>query len=85
VRYFRRRCRIYFGVHNGQSHIEVWCPEDMVWASAWANFSPTKKFIKHGGKMQKDLEQKKKESEVAALRAAKAAPATALRKNKNIK
>jgi small subunit ribosomal protein S19 len=37
-------------------------------------FSPTKKFIKHGGKMQKELEQKKKESEIAAASAAKAAP-----------
>jgi small subunit ribosomal protein S19 len=36
-------------------------------------FSPTKKFIKHGGKMQKELEQKKKEAEVAAAKGATAA------------
>jgi small subunit ribosomal protein S19 len=35
-------------------------------------FSPTKKFSKHGGKMQKELEQKKKESEIAQAKAATA-------------
>ena len=65
-----------FGVHNGKSHIEVLVSEDMV-GHRLGEFSPTKKFIKHGGKVQKDLDQKKKESEVAAAQAAKAAPATA--------
>jgi small subunit ribosomal protein S19 len=36
-------------------------------------FSPTKKFLKHGGKMQKELETKKKEAEIAAAKSAKAA------------
>jgi len=35
-------------------------------------FAPTKKFLRHGGKMQKELEQKRKESEIAAAQAAKA-------------
>jgi small subunit ribosomal protein S19 len=60
-----------FGVHNGKSHIEVLVSEDMV-GHRLGEFSPTKKFIKHGGKMQKDLEQKKKEAEVSAAQAAKA-------------
>jgi small subunit ribosomal protein S19 len=34
-------------------------------------FSPTKKFIRHGGKMQKELETKRKDAEVAAAKAAK--------------
>jgi small subunit ribosomal protein S19 len=34
-------------------------------------FSLTRKFTKHGGKMQKDLEAKKKEAEVSAAKAAK--------------
>ena len=38
-------------------------------------FSPTKKFIKHGGRMQKELEQGKKEAEIAAAQAAKATTA----------
>ena len=39
-------------------------------------FSPTRKFTKHGGKMQKELEAKKKESEIASAQSAKA-PAVA--------
>ncbi|MFO0718524.1 MAG: 30S ribosomal protein S19 [Candidatus Paceibacterota bacterium] len=61
-----------FGVHNGREHIEVLVTEDMV-GHRLGEFSPTRKFIKHGGKMQKDLEIKKKESEIAAAQSAKAA------------
>ncbi|MCK4525435.1 MAG: 30S ribosomal protein S19 [Candidatus Andersenbacteria bacterium] len=46
-----------FGVHNGKQHIEVFVTEDMV-GHKLGEFSPTKKFIKHGGKMQKELEKK---------------------------
>ncbi len=63
-----------FGVHNGKSHVEVLVTEDMVGETLGA-FSPTKKFLRHGGKMQKELEQKKKESEIAAAKASKAEPA----------
>lgn len=59
-----------FGVHNGKNHIEVFVTEDMV-GHRLGEFSPTKKFIKHGGKMQKELEAKKKEAEIAAAQAAK--------------
>ena len=62
-----------FGVHNGKDHIEVFVTEDMV-GHRLGEFSPTKKFIKHGGEMQKDLEVKKKESEFAAAKAAKTTP-----------
>ena len=60
-----------FGVHNGKSHLEVLVTEDMV-GHRLGEFSPTKKFVRHGGKMQKDLEQKKKEAEITAAKAAKA-------------
>ncbi len=40
-------------------------------------FSPTKKFVRHGGKMQKEMEIKAKEAEIAAAGAAKAAADTA--------
>lgn len=60
-----------FGVHNGKQHIEVLVTEDMV-GHRLGEFSPTKKFIKHGGKMQKELEIKKKEAEIAAAKSAKA-------------
>lgn len=61
-----------FGVHNGKDHIEVFISEEMV-GHKLGEFSPTKKFIRHGGKMQKELEVKKKESEIAVAKAAKAA------------
>jgi len=37
-------------------------------------FSPTRKFLRHGGKMQKELEQKKKEAEIASAKATTEAP-----------
>ena len=61
-----------FGVHNGKVHVEVLVTEDMV-GHRLGEFSLTRKFIRHGGKMQKELEQKKKDSEIAAAQAAKAA------------
>ena len=60
-----------FGVHNGKSHVEVFVTEEMV-GHRLGEFSPTRKFVRHGGKMQKELEQKKKEAEIAAAKAAKA-------------
>jgi small subunit ribosomal protein S19 len=68
-----------FGVHNGKQHVAVLVTEDMV-GHRLGEFSPTKKFIRHGGKMQKELEQKRKDSEIAAAKAAKAAPAAAKKK-----
>ncbi len=61
-----------FGVHNGKTHIDVFVAEEMV-GHRLGEFSPTKKFIRHGGKMQSDLDTKKKEAEVAAAKAAKVA------------
>ena len=61
-----------FGVHNGREFIPVKVNEDMV-GHRLGEFSPTRKFIRHGGKMQKEMEQKKKESEIAAAKASKAA------------
>ncbi len=46
-----------FGIHNGKKHIEVFISEDMV-GHKLGEFSPTKKFVRHGGKMQKDQEKK---------------------------
>jgi len=51
-----------FGVHNGKEHIEVKVAEDMV-GHKLGEFSPTTKFGRHGGKMQRELETKAKESE----------------------
>ena len=65
-----------FGVHNGKSHLEVLVEEDMV-GHCLGEFSPTKKFLRHGGKMQKELESKKKEAEIAAAKATKSPDAKA--------
>lgn len=46
-----------FLVHNGKDFIEVRAHEDMI-GHRLGEFSPTRKFIKHSGKMQKELEQK---------------------------
>lgn len=46
-----------FGVHNGKSFIEVKIAEEMV-GHRLGEFSPTRKFTRHGGKIQKELEAK---------------------------
>ncbi|MEK7659787.1 MAG: 30S ribosomal protein S19 [Patescibacteria group bacterium] len=55
-----------FGVHNGKNFIEVKVSEDMV-GHRLGEFSPTRKFVRHGGKIQKALDQ-------AAAEAARTAP-----------
>lgn len=68
-----------FGVYNGKVHIEVLVTEDMV-GHRLGEFSPTRKFTKHGGKMQKELEQKKKEAEIAQSKSASSASADTKKK-----
>jgi small subunit ribosomal protein S19 len=58
-----------FGVHNGKTHTAVHVVENMV-GHKLGEFAPTRTFRRHGGKMQKDLDQ-------AAAAAQKAAPAPA--------
>jgi len=45
-----------FGVHNGKQHLNVFVVEDMV-GHKLGEFSPTRKFTRHGGRMQKEQEQ----------------------------
>lgn len=61
-----------FGVHNGRAHMDVFVTEEMV-GHRLGEFAPTKKFLRHGGKMQKEQDQAKRESEIAAAKAAKSA------------
>ncbi len=42
-----------FAVHNGKDHLNVFIIEDMV-GHKLGEFSPTRKFRGHGGKMAKD-------------------------------
>ena len=59
-----------FGVHNGRAFIEVRIMEDMV-GHHLGEFAPTRKFVRHGGKMQKEIEQKAQEATKPAPAAAK--------------
>lgn len=59
-----------FGVHNGRAHVEVLVTEDMV-GHRLGEFSPTRKFTRHGGKIQKEIDQKAREAEISAAKAAK--------------
>jgi small subunit ribosomal protein S19 len=54
-----------FGVHNGRDFIPVKIVEEMV-GHRLGEFSLTRKFVRHGGKMQKEIEAKKKEAEIAS-------------------
>ena len=65
-----------FSVHTGKNFDEVYVSEDMV-GHRLGEFAPTTKFIKHGGKMQKETEMAAKQAEIAAAQSAKAATATA--------
>jgi small subunit ribosomal protein S19 len=68
-----------FGVHNGKQHVDVLVSEEMV-GHRLGEFSPTKKFVRHGGKMQKEMEKKRQESEIAAAKASKAPAAAPAKK-----
>jgi len=65
-----------FGVHNGKDFISVFVTEEMV-GHKLGEFSPTRKFSRHGGKMQKELEIAAKQRELDAAKAAKATTAPA--------
>ena len=42
-----------FGVHNGRAHTPVFVSENMV-GHKLGEFSPTRKFVSHGGKLAKN-------------------------------
>lgn len=62
-----------FGVHNGRIHIPVFVTEDMI-GHKLGEFSLTKKFTRHGGRMQRELEAAQKQKEIEVAQAAKVAP-----------
>lgn len=62
-----------FGVHNGRIHLPVFVTEDMV-GHKLGEFSATRKFQRHGGKMQKEIEAAEKQKEIDAAKAAKVEP-----------
>jgi small subunit ribosomal protein S19 len=46
-----------FGVHNGKDFVAVKVVEEMI-GHRLGEFAPTKKFIRHGGRIQRELEKK---------------------------
>jgi small subunit ribosomal protein S19 len=83
IKTWKRACTIVpemigftFGVHNGRVHVPVLVTEDMV-GHKLGEFSQTKKFSRHGGRMQKELETAAKQKEIDAAKAAKEPAAAA--------
>ncbi|MFH1401703.1 MAG: 30S ribosomal protein S19 [Parcubacteria group bacterium] len=73
IKTWKRSCTIVpemigfsFGVYNGKNFITVKVSEEMV-GHKLGEFSPTTKFGKHGGKMQKELESKEVEKEAVKI------------------
>jgi small subunit ribosomal protein S19 len=62
-----------FGVHNGKDFILVKVNENMV-GHKLGEFSPTTKFSRHGGRMQREMESKVAEKETQKIEAVKAEP-----------
>lgn len=56
-----------FGVHNGKDFIPVYVTEAMV-GHRLGEFSPTTKFVRHGGRMQRELETKTEEKSAEKLK-----------------
>ena len=79
IRTWSRACTIVpemigftFGVHNGKIHIPVFINEDMI-GHKLGEFSHTRKFVRHGGRMQKEQEAAQRQKEIEAAKAAKEA------------
>jgi small subunit ribosomal protein S19 len=64
-----------FGVHNGKDHITVYVVENMV-GHRLGEFAPTRKFVKHGGRMQREAEMAAAESQKKELASAQEKVAT---------
>jgi len=53
-----------FGVHNGKEFVTVYATEDMV-GHKLGEFAATTKFVRHGGKMQREIEAGAEQSQAA--------------------
>lgn len=58
-----------FGVHNGREHVPILIHEDMV-GHKLGEFAPTRKFFKHGGRMQREQEKQATEKSDRAAKTA---------------
>ncbi len=62
---------ITFAVHNGKTFIDVYVSENMV-GHKLGEFSPTRRFTRHGGKMAKEQEAAAAAGDKAKMAAVKA-------------
>lgn len=60
-----------FGVHSGKDFVPVFVTEEMV-GHKLGEFSPTRKFVRHGGRIQKELEMAAAQREAETVKAEKA-------------
>ncbi len=63
-----------FGVHNGKEFVAVYVSEDMV-GHKLGEFAPTTKFVRHGGRMQREIEAGAEQKEAAKVEAVGVSPA----------
>lgn len=63
-----------FGVHNGKDFVPVFVSEDMV-GHKLGEFAATTKFVRHGGKMQREIEAGEEQKEAVKVQADLKAPA----------
>ncbi len=59
-----------FGVHNGKMHLPVRVAENMV-GHRLGEFSLTRKFVRHGGRIQREVEKAQADAAKAAVTTAK--------------
>lgn len=59
------------GIHNGRSHTPVLIVEDMV-GHRLGEFAPTRKFIRHGGRIAREEAQEAAQKEAEAVKKASA-------------
>ena len=52
---------VVFEVHNGKNFLKVFVTEEMV-GHKLGEFAPTRKFLKHGGRIQREIEMKAAEA-----------------------
>ena len=58
-------------IHNGKTHVDVLVTEEMV-GHRLGEFAPSKRFVRHGGRIQKEADEAKKEAEIQAAKTARA-------------
>ena len=57
-----------FGIHNGKDFISVFVTEEMI-GHKMGEFALTRKFVRHGGKMQKEQEAAAAQKDSGAVKA----------------